>query len=122
MDCEQDLTSTVQDNALQEILGKTWSIAAKKPEDSLFLLSVLRSLELIHRQIRTEMFEPSLPETRNDLYQLVKDIEEKGGWPYIERMKLQNLLRNMESNTCEDNQPSQAQATTQNRLDDDHRE
>lgn len=106
MDCEQDL-NTVQDNALKEIFSETWSIAAKKPQDSLFLLSVLRSLERIHRQIRTEMFEPSLPDTRNDLYQLVKDIEEKGGWPYIERMKLQDLLRNIQLNTIEEIQPGQ---------------
>lgn len=106
MDCEQYL-KTVQDNALQEVFRETWSIAAEKPQDSLFLLSVLRSLELLHRQIRTEMFEPSLPETRNDLYQLVKDIEEKGGWPYIERMKLQDLLRNIQLNTIEEIQPGQ---------------
>ena len=95
MDHEQNLKSTPPDDVLREICGKTWSIAEKKQQDLLFLLSVLRSLELVHRQIRTELFEPSLPETRNDLYQLVKDIEEKGGWPYIERMRLQDLLQNL---------------------------
>jgi hypothetical protein len=37
-----------------------------------------------------------LPQTRNDLYQFVKDIEEKGGWPYIERMRLRDLLQSIE--------------------------
>ena len=107
MDYDQDLNSTVPDDALKEIFSKTWSIAAKKQHDSLFLLSILRSLELIHRQIRTEMFEPSLPKTRNDLYQLVKDIEEKGGWPYIERMKLQDLLQKLKSDTIEGTKSNQ---------------
>ena len=107
MDCEQDLKSNVPDDALQEIFSKTWSIAQNKRQDSLFLLSILRSLELIHRQIRTEMFEPSLPETRNDLYQLVKDIEEKGGWPYIERMKLQKLLQNLQLDEIESTKSNQ---------------
>ena len=107
MDCEPNLKSAVPNDALQEILGKTWSIAEKKQQDILFLLSVLRSLEFIHRQIRTELFEPSLPETRNDLYQLVKDIEEKGGWPYIERMKLQKLLQNLQLDEIESTKSNQ---------------
>ena len=83
------------DENLENIALDILNLAEKNQEDSLFLLSLLRSLEEIHRKIRTEMFEPSLPTTRNKLYQLVKDIEEKGGWPYIERMKLQVLIQNL---------------------------
>lgn len=72
------------------------ALAEKHRDDSLFLLSLLRDLEKIHRQIRVKFFEEGLPQTRNDLYQLVRDIEEKGGWPYIERMKLKDLLQNLE--------------------------
>jgi hypothetical protein len=50
-------------------------------------------LESLHRQIRTEQFEPSLPNTRKDLYTFLKDVEESGGWPYIERGKLQTFLQ-----------------------------
>ena len=71
-------------------------IADENRDDALQLLALLRQLEQIHRHIRTEMFETSLPKTRNDLYQFVKDIEEEGGWPYIERMKLEQLLKNLE--------------------------
>ncbi|XHU95432.1 MAG: hypothetical protein JJP05_06790 [cyanobacterium endosymbiont of Rhopalodia gibba] len=56
------------------------------------LLSLLRILETLHRQIRSDLFEPSLPNTRENLYEVLKDIEETGGWPYIERMKLQKFL------------------------------
>ena len=90
------------DANLHKIALDLWVLAEKNQNDSLLLLSLLRSLEEIHRKIRTEMFEPSLPTTRNKLYQLVKDIEEKGGWPYIERMKLQGLLRNLETEITPD--------------------
>ncbi|MGH2413176.1 MAG: hypothetical protein ACRDEA_05710, partial [Microcystaceae cyanobacterium] len=59
------------------------------------LLSVLRTLEHLHREIQEKLFEPSLPDTRNALYQLLREIEETGGWPYIERMKLQVLLSHL---------------------------
>lgn len=85
------------DNRLQEIFGDIHAIAEQNRGDILFLLSLLRNLESIHRQIRSNLFEPSLPETRNNLYNLVKDIEEQGGWPYIERMKLKALMKNIES-------------------------
>ncbi len=87
---------------LQTIISDIKVIADKNSDDPLQLLSLLRQLEQIHRQIRTEMFETSLPETRNDLYQFVKDIEDKGGWPYIERMKLEQLLQNLELEIAEE--------------------
>ncbi len=86
------------DNILQDVAKDICALAAKNQNDSLFLLSLLRDLEQIHRQIRVSFFEKALPQTRNDLYQFVKDIEEKGGWPYIERMRLKDLLQNIEQN------------------------
>ncbi|MDJ0897775.1 MAG: hypothetical protein QNJ55_03110 [Xenococcus sp. MO_188.B8] len=88
---------------LQTVINEIKVIADQNSDDPLKLLLLLRQLEQIHRQIRTEMFETSLPETRNDLYQFVKDIEDKGGWPYIERMKLEQLLRNLELEIVEEN-------------------
>jgi hypothetical protein len=85
-----------QDMNWQKTADEILALAKQHRQDTLFLLSLLRNLEEVHRQIRTEMFELSLPKTRNDLYQLVKDIEESGGWPYIERMKLRELLKNIE--------------------------
>lgn len=84
------------DSLLQNIAQDLCALAEKHQNDSLFLLSLLRNLEQIHRQIRVDYFESALPQTRNDLYQFVKDIEEKGGWPYIERMRLKELLQNLE--------------------------
>lgn len=101
MSSQQNSLSPDLEQKLQEITTVVKSLAETNQEDLLFLLSLLRSLESIHRQIRTEMFEPALPNSRNKLYQLVKDIEEQGGWPYIERMKLKDLLSNLESDSSE---------------------
>lgn len=69
-----------------------WHLAKEYKEDNQALLSILRTLESLHREIREQLFEPSLPNTRHTLYSMIRDMEESGGWPYIERMKLQNLL------------------------------
>ena len=90
---------SLEEAKVQKLSTEIYNLAQQNQENLLFLLSLLRNLEQTHRQIRTEMFETSLPKTRNDLYNLVKDIEEQGGWPYIERMKLQSLLKNIQSDS-----------------------
>ncbi len=95
MDQELSEGSKLYDQ-LTPIMVDIQDIAEQNKQDEVFLLSVLRNLEAVHRHIRTNLFEQSLPTTRNALYNLVKDIEEQGGWPYIERMKLQQLIQNMD--------------------------
>jgi hypothetical protein len=80
---------------LQEPLATLKSLAWECKEDSHALLLLLRHLEHLHRQIREEIFQPSLPNTRNSLYNLLRDIEESGGWPYIERMKVRALIAHL---------------------------
>jgi hypothetical protein len=63
--------------------------------DSKSLLALLRELERLHREIRDVNFVPALPDNRQGLYSLLKDIEAEGGWPYIERMRLQAFLKNL---------------------------
>jgi hypothetical protein len=41
------------------------------------------------------MFEPALPDTRHRLYLLLKHLEEVGGWPYIERMKIKDMCQTL---------------------------
>ena len=93
---DRDISNIGSDGVLAETAKNIHILAERHKDDSLFLLSLLRNLEKIHRQIRVEFFETALPKTRNDLYQFVRDIEEKGGWPYIERMRLKDLLKNIE--------------------------
>lgn len=77
---------------LQGIYQEVWALAKHCEGKSELLLSLLRALEGLHREIREELFQPSLPDTRNSLYELLKRIEESGGWPYIERMRLKDIL------------------------------
>ena len=93
---DRDINAISSVSLLQDTAQDLCALAKEHQNESLFLLSLLRDLEQIHRQIRVNYFESALPQTRNDLYQFVKDIEEKGGWPYIERMRLKDLLKNLE--------------------------
>ena len=81
--------------ALAHIVAQVESLAQSYRHDGDRLLVILRTLEQLHRQIRTELFEPALPNTRQELYTLLREIEEQGGWPYIERGKLQQLMKNI---------------------------
>ena len=77
---------------LEQLRATALEIAQHQRGDRIKLLSLLRLLEGVHREIREELFQASLPGTRRELYQFLKEIEEQGGWPYIPRMSLQRLL------------------------------
>lgn len=77
---------------LEGVATAVLSLAQSCQGDSLALLALLRKLEKLHREIRDGMFQESLPNSRHALYALLRDIEAEGGWPYIERMKLQSFL------------------------------
>lgn len=79
---------------LQAIADAVGALATRCEGDSLALLALLRTLERLHREIREGVFQVSLPDNRQALYALLKDIEEEGGWPYIDRMRLRSLLVN----------------------------
>lgn len=71
--------------------------------DTIGLLALLRQLEQLHREIRDGVFQESLPDNRQALYALLKDIESEGGWPYIERMRLQALRVNLQLEANKEN-------------------
>ena len=82
-------------NRLQEIVAAAHKATQDCQGDAIALLALLRQLEYLHREIRDCAFQNSLPNNRQALYALLKDIESEGGWPYIERMKLQQFLVNL---------------------------
>lgn len=92
---------------LAEIRQTVWLTSRNYQGDAHSLLSVLRTLESLHRDIRQQLFEPSLPDTRQALYTLLRDVEENGGWPYIERMKLLDCLRNLSASNAEEKPSSE---------------
>ncbi len=81
-----------EQSELQQIAITVLSLADKCRGDNSALLALLRQLEQLHREIRDGMFQDSLPDNRQALYALLKDIETTGGWPYIERLRIQELL------------------------------
>ncbi len=80
---------------LELLQQKISAIANSAKGDSVALLKILRTLEKSHRQIREDLFQEVLPQNRQQLYHLLKEIETEGGWPYIPRARLQSLLDKM---------------------------
>ena len=80
---------------LNEIADRINHIADRDRADPLALLQLLRTLEQLHREIQQGYFQAALPDSRQALYALLRDIEENGGWPYIQRWKLQELFANL---------------------------
>lgn len=80
---------------LQTITAEILTLATNYQGNCLALLTLLRILEQVHREIRENWFQASLPDNRQALYALLKDIEEMGGWPYIDRLRLRSLLSNV---------------------------
>jgi len=72
------------------------STAQRKEGDCLALLELLRLLDTLHFEIRDTLFREALPDNRQRLYRLLKDIEQQGGWPYIKRMHLRELLEHLD--------------------------
>ena len=80
---------------LDKIVDEIHVIADRDRADPLALLKLLRTLEQLHREIQQGYFQSALPNSRQALYALLRDIEENGGWPYIQRWKLQELFANL---------------------------
>lgn len=82
--------------------------------DGRSLLALLRLLEALHREIRDGLFQESLPVNRQALYALLKDMEAEGGWPYIHRMKLKEILVNLLEEPVADDDNLSAQKPSKN--------
>ena len=80
-----------------EILAEEIStLAASHQGEIIDLLAILRLLEKSHRQLREGLFQDALPSNRQVLYSLLRDIEESGGWPYIERGNIRSILSQLQ--------------------------
>ena len=97
-DSSSDSKSTELPSSMQplaDITRQIHALAAQNREDPIALLHLLRTLEQLHREIQQNYFQPALPDSRQALYTLLRDIEENGGWPYVQRWKLQALFANL---------------------------
>lgn len=81
---------------LSRIQAELSQLANQHGTDSLATLMILRSLSATHARIRDDLFLPNLPSNRHELANILRDMEESGGWPFIERMRLQAFLINLD--------------------------
>ena len=81
---------------LSQLADSIRAAAESKAGDCLALLKLLRLLDQLHVEIRDTLFRDALPDNRQRLYRLLRDIEQAGGWPYINRMNLRALLEHIE--------------------------
>lgn len=95
MNNDQNLPAGNLSAKLQAIASAVQDAAHACQGNVTALLSLLRQLEKLHKEIRDGIFQDSLPDNRQRLYALLRDIESEGGWPYIARMRVQALLVNL---------------------------
>ncbi|MGI8932615.1 hypothetical protein [Leptolyngbya sp. BC1307] len=80
---------------LSELTQAVNTAAQNREGNCLALLELLRLLNTLHSDIRDTLFRDALPDNRQRLYRLLRDIEQQGGWPYIKRMQLTALLEHL---------------------------
>jgi hypothetical protein len=103
MNHDQDWVSRDLSYELKGISATVNDVAQNCQGDIIALLALLRHLEELHKEIRDGVFQENLPDNRQRLYSLLKDIESEGGWPYIARMRLQALLVNLSEQVSDEN-------------------
>jgi hypothetical protein len=86
---------TLEKAQLLEALATIMSLADSVQDDPRALLELLRELEACHRRITDRYFIPALPNTRHGLFDLLREMEEKGGWSYIPRVHLRQILEQL---------------------------
>lgn len=98
----EEARSTEFQADLATIAALVRTTAQQYSQQSQELLSLLRLLEALHKEVRDGLFQDSLPDNRQALYALLRDIEVGGGWPYINRMRLQDFLSRMPEDSEDD--------------------
>jgi len=78
--------------SLSELVG---SLVKDNQDNAIALVELLRVLERLHRGITEGAFQQALPQNRQELYKLMRVIEEEGGWPHIPKMRLQMLYAHL---------------------------
>lgn len=76
---------------LSELVEQVHEAVEASRGDAIALTDILRLLERLHREITEGAFQEALPQNRQELFKLLRVVEEKGGWPHIPRYKLQTL-------------------------------
>lgn len=81
-----------QQRRLDSLLEELDQLASELDGRPEALLLLLRQLEQRHRTIQDGPFRGSLPADRNQLFNLLQNMERSGGWPYIPRLQLRTFM------------------------------
>ncbi|WP_413165718.1 hypothetical protein ACL6C3_04515 [Capilliphycus salinus ALCB114379] len=106
MESETNFQSEPFKSQLESLTQTIRSMSQDVKGDTVALLAILRTLEVLHREIRESWFREALPDNRQALYALLKEIEAYGGWPYIPRASLRSLLQKLTLDLEEEDSPS----------------
>lgn len=82
---------------LTDVYKALMALAQERQDDCVGLLELLRFLETLHGQIRDNYYVSSLPQNRGELYALLKEMEDRDGWPLLPRTETRSLLRRLDS-------------------------
>lgn len=66
--------------------------AQKRKGDCFALIALLKTIGGLHDEIRDGLFQDALPDNRQALYTLLRDLETQGGWPQVQSVRFQALL------------------------------
>jgi hypothetical protein len=102
----KDANSQVDSGELDKLVEQLRSLAEQHRGDPHQLLHILRVLESLHRDINNSLFQPALPNSRHELFDLLRDIETHGGWPYIYRLSIEELCQNLSAPIADDSAQS----------------
>ena len=93
--CRKHVTSNDPDSTqarMAPALAALGELAEELRGNPEALLTLLRELEALHRDVQDGPFRQSLPENRQKLFTLLQKMEKNGGWPYIPRLQLRTFI------------------------------
>ena len=89
---ENEILADANQERLTQLLDGLGGLAQELEGNPEALLTLLRSIEALHRSIQDGAFHSSLPEDRQRLFSLLQTMERSGGWPYIPRLQLKTFI------------------------------
>jgi hypothetical protein len=94
-----------QQQRLASVLSELRRLGSELEGDPQALLALLRQLEQLHRNLQDGAFRSSLPADRGELFDLLRAMEQSGGWPYIPRLQLRTFMDLLQRDRSEDEHP-----------------
>jgi hypothetical protein len=98
---QQEPTAPGPQQRLDALLAELFSLSQQLANQPEALVNLLRKLEQLHRGIQDGPLRGSLPADRHKLFELLQNLEQSGGWPYIPRPQLHNFLRQLQQQPAE---------------------